>query len=160
MRESTKRCLAFILMVMILVSSSLIVAQAEKTWVKSKDGVLEAAFISIATDNYPKAAIKLQYRIDEMTCKSGTWTYDGTEAITKYISNHPEYKNRKIKMSAEIVEVYECRPGIHYGISVKITINGTDTDYYYAGVNLWEEFPDEFIDYDVFHIAAGLKLYK
>ena len=129
-------------------------------WVKSSDGVLEASLVSIDTSYYPKIEIKLEYRIDSTTSASGVWQYDGSQAISSYIANHPEYKNRKVTLNASIASITAYREGIQYSIRIQINISGGSTDYFNAGINLWEEFPNDFIDYDAFHIADGLKMYK
>ena len=41
-----------------------------------------------------------------------------------------------------------------------MTIGGEVSDTCNLGINLWEEFPDAFIDYDAFNIARAIDLYK
>ena len=134
---------------------------AEEEWIKSSDNVFEVLLESVDMSSYPKADIKLRYRVDKNTENSGTWSIDCTKEINSFISSHPEYKNRKVKVEAGKIDNIECnREGIDYTINVTLKIGDEAEKICRLRINLWEEFPDDFIDYEVFQIAEGIKKYQ
>lgn len=160
-----KRFLCLLAALVVMMSAGWLSAFAETTddsleWHQSEDGVISFAIVSVDNSSYPKIKITMKYKVDEELASSSYWTYDASNAVSQYIHAHPQYKNRKVKINAEIEEVYARREGIQYAVKIKVSIGGENSDYYYAGLNLWEEFPDEFIDYDAYRIASGIKLYQ
>lgn len=129
-------------------------------WYTSKDEIISFAVTAIDNSAYPKISITMKYKTDTGNTKKGTWTYDATSAVSQYVSAHPAHKNRRVKIEAEIVNVTASREGIQYGVKLKMTVGGEITGYANFGLNLWEEFPSEFIDYDAFVIANAIDLFK
>lgn len=150
-------CLIVICLPVIVQAES---GNAANTWYTSKDEIISFQIVSVDTSAYPKVSITMKYKTDTGDTGKGTWTYDATSAVSQYVSAHPAYKNRRVKIEAEIVNVTASRDGIQYGVKLKMTVGGEITDYANFGLNLWEEFPNDFIDYDAFVIANAIDLYK
>ena len=154
-----KKLLSVLLIIACMFSSVCFADEnAQNTWIKSDDGIIEVKLTSVDTSNYPKIRVNCDYRLDGTKLDTDDWrvTFDLTEDLNSYISKNPSYANRKVPVSAEFGS-FKLISGTVYKIELIFTIDADKKVTRYVNTDMATVFPDDFVNYEAHALASAIK---
>lgn len=154
-----KKLLSVLLIIACMFSSVCFADEnAQDTWIKSDDGIIEVKLTSVDTSNYPKIKVSFDYRLDGTKLDTGDWsaTFDLTEALNSYISKNPSYANRKVPVSAEFVS-FKLLSGTVYEIELIFTIDADKKVTRRVNSDIAKVYPDDFVNYEAYALTSAIK---